>query len=69
MSLKAFHLLFVAASELLLFGFAAFENYRYWHFTLDGADFWLGTASSLIGVALLPYAWYFLRKTRDIGLI
>jgi len=69
MSLKAFHLLFIAAAELLLFGFAGYENYRYWHLTLNPVDFWMGTTSSLFGTALLPYAWYFLRKTRDISLI
>jgi hypothetical protein len=69
MSLKAFHLLFIAAAELLLFGFAGYENYRYSRMTFNAADFWMGTASSLFGTALLPYAWYFLRKTRDISLI
>jgi hypothetical protein len=69
MSLKAFHLLFIAASELLLFGFAGYENYRYWQFTQSGVDFWIGFASSLFGVVLLIYVWVFLRKTKDISLI
>lgn len=69
MSLKAFHLLFIAASELLLFGFAGYENYRYWQLTRSNVDLWMGFASSLIGMTLLIYVWVFLRKTRDIGLL
>lgn len=69
MSLKAFHLLFLAASELLLFGFSAYENYRYHQLTQSGADLWTGFASSLFGILLLVYAWAFLRKTKDIGLM
>jgi hypothetical protein len=69
MSLKAFHLLFLAACELLLFGFSAYENYRYRQLTQSGVDLWMGFASSLIGILLLIYAWVFLRKTKDISLI
>jgi hypothetical protein len=69
MSLKAFHLLFIAASELLLFGFSAYENYRYWQLTQSAVDLWMGFASSTIGFALLVYAWFFLRKTKDISLL
>jgi hypothetical protein len=69
MSLKAFHLLFIAACELLLFGFSGYENFRYRELTQDGVDLWMGFASSLIGIVLLIYLWSFLRKTRDIGLI
>lgn len=69
MSLKAFHLLFIAASELLLFGFAAYENYRYQVLAESRATLLLGFASSLLGFALLVYVWFFLRKTKDIGLV
>lgn len=69
MSLKAFHLLFIAAAELFLFGFAGYENYRYWQFTRSGVDLWIGFGSSLLGLVLLPYVWIFLRKTKDISLI
>jgi hypothetical protein len=69
MSLKAFHLLFIAASELLLFGFAGYENYRYWQLTQSSVDSWMGFASSLFGILLLFYALVFLRKTKDISLI
>jgi hypothetical protein len=69
MSLKAFHLLFIAASELLLFGFAVYENYRYWALTMSKVDLWIGFASNLIGLLLLIYVWFFLRKTKDISLL
>lgn len=69
MSLKAFHLLFIAASELLLFGFAGYENYRYRVLAESRTDLWIGFASSLLGFVLLVYVWIFLRKTKDIGLV
>ena len=69
MSLKAFHLVFIAASELLLFGFAGYENYRYMQLTQSSADSWMGFASSFFGILLLFYTWVFLRKTKDISLI
>lgn len=69
MSLKAFHLLFIAASDLLLFGFAGYENYHYWQLAGNPSDLWIGFASSLFGFALMVYAWFFLRKTKDIDLI
>lgn len=69
MSLKAFHLLFIASSELLLFAFAGYENYRYWQLAASAAELWIGFASSLFGFALLVYVWFFLRRTKDICLI
>lgn len=69
MSLKAFHLLFIAASELLLFGFAGYENYRYQELAGARSDLWIGFASSLLGFVLLAYVFVFLRKTKDIGLL
>ena len=58
-----------APDELLLFGFSGYENYRYWQLTHSSVDLWMGFASSSIGFALLIYAWFFLRKTKDISLI
>jgi uncharacterized membrane protein YczE len=69
MSLKAFHLLFIAASELLLLGFAGYENFCYWKLAGSQFDLWIGFASSLFAFVLLIYVWFFLRKTKDIGLI
>lgn len=69
MSLKAVHLLFVAACEVLLFGFSLYENYRYAQLTQSGVDLLMGFASSLFGFVLLIYVWIFLRKTKDISLL
>lgn len=69
MSLKAFHLFFITISELLLFGFAAYENYRYWALAASRIELWIGFASNLLGLMLLVYVWFFLRKTKDIGLL
>jgi hypothetical protein len=69
MSLKAVHLLFIAAAELLLFGFAGYESYRYWALAGNRADLWIGFTSNLLGLVLLVYVWYFLRKTKDISLV
>lgn len=69
MSLKAFHLLFLAAAEVFLFGFAVYENYRYAQLAGSRTDLWLGFGSSFLGCVLLVYIWLFLRKTKNIGLI
>ena len=64
MSLKAFHVVFVTASVLLAFGFAA------WCFEAapdPGAGWRLtGAASVLTGIALVIYEAWFLKKTRGL---
>jgi hypothetical protein len=30
---------------------------------------WIGFTSNLLGLVLLVYVWYFLRKTKDISLV
>ncbi len=66
MSLKAFHIVFVTASVLLAFGFAAwaFVNYA------DSrrlADLATGMGGLLAGVGLLAYGRYFLKKLKNIS--
>jgi hypothetical protein len=68
MSLKTFHLIFITAASLLAFGFGA------WLLRGDGApedgrggDLASGLASVAVGVALVGYEVYFLRKTRKLG--
>lgn len=59
MSLKAFHIFFIAVSILLAAGCAA------WGFANGLAPaFWITCAS--LAVALLVYGIYFLRKTRKL---
>ncbi len=66
MSLKAFHIVFVTASVLLAFGFAAwaFVNYA------DSgrlADLATAAGGLLSGIGLLVYGRYFLKKLKNIS--
>jgi hypothetical protein len=64
MSLKAFHVVFITASVLLAFFFAA------WCLGLGGEDgtAWraTGIASALTGLGLVVYEAWFLRKMRRL---
>jgi len=66
MSLKAFHIVFVTASILLavLFGIWSFLNYSH-----DGAmeDLLFGIGSLAVGVALVFYERYALKKLKHIS--
>ena len=66
MSLKAFHIVFVIASILLAFGFAAWSLMTY----SDGRrliDLIFGIVSALSGVGLVVYGRYVLRKLKHIS--
>jgi hypothetical protein len=65
MSLKAFHIVFVTASILLCFGFAAwsYENYQDGH---DRTDMILTALAVLFGLALIAYEILFVKKARKI---
>ncbi len=66
MSLKAFHIVFIAASTLLAFGFGAWWLVQFFS---DGKtlDLLFGTLSVLAGGALIFYGRYFLKKLKDIS--
>ncbi len=66
MSLKAFHIVFIAASTLLAFGFGAWWLVQ---FFTDGKllDLLFGILSALAGAALIFYGRYFLKKLKDIS--
>ncbi len=66
MSLKAFHLVFVTASVLLMLGLTAwcFGNYRRSDASMDLV--WGAVALASAG-ALLVYGRYFLRKLKHIS--
>ena len=66
MSLKAFHIIFIAASTLLAFGFGVWS---FWNYRSTGAvlDLVFGLSSLLVGVALIYYGKYFLKKLKDIS--
>ena len=66
MSLKAFHIVFVALSSLLCFGFAGWSVNQY-RSGGGGGSLALGLAAAAAGVALLVYGRWFWSKitTRD----
>jgi hypothetical protein len=66
MSLKAFHVVFIFASILLAFGFAGWSLHHYKH-TGARMDLILGVGSGVVGIALLIYGKYFLRKLKNIS--
>jgi hypothetical protein len=66
MSLKTLHIVLILSSIVLAFGFGAFELNRYEDLR-QVSDLVLGVGSSLSGVVLLGYGYYFLRKTRHIS--
>lgn len=67
MSLKAFHIIFIVASILLAFGFAAWSFLSYFRGAGPIAHLWLGIGSFASGVILVCYSKYFLRKLKDIS--
>lgn len=66
MSLKAFHVVFIALSILLAFGFAAWELVTYRE---SGRlmDLLFGLGSAGAGVGLVFYGRYVLKKLRHIS--
>jgi hypothetical protein len=67
MSLKAFHIVFVAASVMLaaIFAFWGFNKYM----SPEGTrtDLAYGVAAVVSGVALLAYGRYFLKKLKSVS--
>lgn len=66
MSLKAFHIVFIAASILLAFGFAAWSFLHYTD-TRRTAELIYGVVSTAVGVGLIWYGKYVLRKLKHIS--
>ncbi len=66
MSLKAFHIIFVAASTLLAFGFGGWELQSYF-VTHEREPLVLGVSSLVAGVALLWYGKVVLKKLKAIS--
>jgi hypothetical protein len=67
MSLKAFHVIFISASSALAVGCGvwALKNY----FSPDGRwfDLLIGLGSFAVGVGLILYERYFLKKLKNIS--
>jgi len=66
MSLKAFHVVFIAVSILLAFGFAAWEFQAYADVRRT-ADLVFGIGSTGAGVGLVIYGRYVLKKLKHIS--
>lgn len=66
MSLKAFHIVFIAVSTLLAVGYGMWELVRY----AESGNVWMlaaGLASFGVGVGLVVYGVRFLKKLKHIG--
>ncbi|GIV60144.1 hypothetical protein GQ464_003100 [Rhodocaloribacter litoris] len=66
MSLKAFHIFFIAVSTLLAFGFAAWSLYAFVQAGGVGSLL-MGLAALLLGLVLVVYGRRFRQKFRDVG--
>ena len=67
MSLKAFHLVFIAASILLALGFAGWSLMNYYSAQGRRLDLVLAIASAVVAVALVFYERYFLKKLKNVS--
>ena len=67
MSLKAFHLVFIAASILLALGFAGWSLMNYFSAQGSRLDLVLAIASAVAAVALVFYERYFLKKLKNVS--
>ena len=67
MSLKAIHIVFIAASTLLSIGFGAWCLNNYFTGLGTKVDLWLGVGSVAAAIVLLWYGKYFLKKLKHVG--
>ncbi len=63
MSLKHFHILFIAVSVMLTFGFAVWALLAQDQSTMVRA---LGVSSGLLGIGLLIYGVWFYKKSKHV---
>lgn len=67
MSLKAVHIVFIASSVLLAFGFAGWCFQRYFSEAGSAMDLLWGGLAVAAGVALIVYGRYMLRKLKHMS--
>jgi len=67
MSLKAFHVIFITAASAMAFGCGVWGIKNY--FSPDGrlVELIFGIGAILVGVALIIYERYFLKKLKNIS--
>ncbi len=67
MSLKAFHLIFITSASALAFGFGVWELRDYFRPGGGGAELAFGLGSLAVGLGLLGYERYFLKKLKNVS--
>ena len=67
MSLKAFHVIFITVSSLMLFGFAAWMLRAYRGPEGASSDLVWAVAAMLAGLSLLVYEGFFLKKLKNVS--
>lgn len=67
MSLKAFHVLFITAASLLAFGFGAWLIREYRSPMGDTSDLIWAVCSIAVGIALLVYERFALKKLKNVS--
>ena len=67
MSLKAFHVIFITAASLMLFGFGAWMLRAYRGPESQTSDLVWAVAALASGVGLLVYEGFFLKKLKNIS--
>jgi hypothetical protein len=67
MSLKAFHLVFIVASIVLAFGFGAWLLKGYYSPEGQVSELAFGLISIAVGIGLIFYERYFLKKTKGMS--
>ena len=67
MSLKAFHVIFITVSSLMLFGFGAWMLRAYRGPEGATSDLVLAVVGLAAGVSLLVYEGFFLKKLKNVS--
>jgi hypothetical protein len=67
MSLKAFHVIFITASSLMLFGFGAWMLRAYRGPEGTGGDLAWAVAALVAATGLLVYEGFFLKKLKNVS--
>jgi hypothetical protein len=67
MSLKAFHVVFITAASALAFGFGVWMLREYRAPGGGTSDLVFGLCSLAVGVALLVYERYFVKKLKNVS--
>lgn len=66
MSLKAFHIFFIAVSILFSFGFGIWSLHSYFEHGAEGMLLWLGVGAFLIGAGLIVYGIKVFQKLQSL---